>query len=242
MTRLRTAARIGLAGGIVATSFATSPGCDSCNPVRLKEWDLKPIGLPTEQSGPMGSDGYCLSKGSLPPSSYSAGKGQMMVGFDNAYKKGTNPLPCDDLRANVFRGGVLFDLSSFDVLATANLSFDTVFSVSRAHGEPALGRVPGTSFATTLGISIAIQASDVTMPETNLAPLPAGPHIDVGVSGQVEAWLTKAVPNFGFVVGGPTGLVDVNDPPENNDALLSWYQNFNLHVVYNPALNSRAPQ
>ena len=35
--------------------------------------------------------------------------------------------------------------------------------------------------------------------------------------------------------------MDPNNPPENNKATLSWYENFNLRVVYNPALNPRAP-
>ena len=33
-----------------------------------------------------------------------------------------------------------------------------------------------------------------------------------------------------------------SNPPKNNNATLSWYQKCNLHLVYNPALNPRAPQ
>ncbi len=230
---------MGLAAAIAATSLATSPGCDSCTPVRLKSWDLKPIAQPTGTSGPMGSMGYCLSAGDTPLSSFSPGKGQVMVGFDNFFRAGSGPFPCDDLRATVFRGGVLFDLASFDVLATATLSFETARSISRTNGET-VGSIPGKSVATTLGI--ASRAFTSTMPETNLVSLPAGPNVSVTVTGQVGNWVTKAEPNFGFVIGGPTGLVDNSNPPKNNDASLSWYQRFNLHVVYNPALNPRAPQ
>ena len=45
-----------------------------------------------------------------------------------------------------------------------------------------------------------------------------------------------------FVLAGPTGLVDLNNLPENNEGKLSWYGNFKLRIVYNPALNPRAPQ
>jgi hypothetical protein len=230
---------MGLAGAIVAMSLATSPGCDSCRPLRLKEMDLKPIAQRTGTSGPMGSMGYCLSAGDVPSSSFSPGTGQVMVGFDDFFRAGSDPFPCDDLRASVFRGGVLFDLAAFDVLATATFSFETARSISRANGET-VGSIPGQSVATTLGI--ATQAFTPTMPETGLMSMTAGPNVAVTVTGPVGDWATKAVPNFGFVIGGPTGLVDNSNPPKNNNASLSWYQKFNLHILYNPALNPRAPQ
>jgi len=239
MTRLRVAARMGLAGAIVATSLATSPGCDSCTPVTLKHWDLKPIYQPTGTSGLTGSKGACLSVGEIPPSSFSPGAGQVMVGFDNFFRAGSDPFPCDDIRASVFRGGILFDLAAFDVLATATLSFEAARSISRTNAGT-VGSIPGISVATTLGI--ATQPFTTTMPETDTTSMTAGPNVKVTVSGPVGDWATKAVPNFGFVLGGPTGLVDGSNPPKNNNASLSWYQKFNLHVVYNPALNPRAPQ
>jgi hypothetical protein len=227
-------------GIILATSLATSPGCDGCPPpVTLKTLDLKPISQPTGTSGKAGSMGYCLSAGNAPPSSFSAGPGQVMVGFDNFFRAGAEPFPCDDIRATVFRGGVRFDLSVFDNPTTATLSFDTARSITRVNGQ-ALGTVPGQSLATTLGV--ATQAFTSTMPETNEAALPAGSTISVTVTGQVGDWVKNGVPNFGFVIGGPTGLVNASNPPKNNDAKISWYQNFNLRVVYNPKLNPRAPQ
>lgn len=62
------------------------------------------------------------------------------------------------------------------------------------------------------------------------------------ISGQVRDWISKAHPNFGFVIGGPTGMIDPSNPPENNDAKVSWYGNIRLHVIYNPTQNPRAPQ
>jgi hypothetical protein len=81
------------------------------------------------------------------------------------------------------------------------------------------------------------------MPDDNEASI-AGltGSIDVGVSGQVRDWISKAHPNFGFVIWGPTGPVDPSNPPENNDAKVSWYGNIRLRVIYNPAQNPRAPQ
>jgi hypothetical protein len=207
--------------------------------VTVKTFDLKPIAQRTGTSGRAGSMGYCLSVGNIPASSFSPGLGQVMVGFDNFFRAGSDPLPCDDLRANVFRGGVLFDLAAFDVVATATLSFETAGSISRTNGET-IGTIPGISVATTLGVGT--QPFTSTMPETGLMTMTAGPNVSVTVTGAVADWATKAVPNFGFVVGGPTGLVDSGNPPKNNNASISWYQKFNLRVVYNPALNPRAPQ
>ena len=58
-----------------------------------------------------------------------------MVGFDDFYEKGSDPFPCDDIRAALFRGGIRFDLGRFDVLTAATLTFDTARSISRANGE-----------------------------------------------------------------------------------------------------------
>jgi hypothetical protein len=240
VTRVSAAARMGSAGVIAAIVLATSSGCDSCSPVTLTTKDLKPTRFSTGTSGTVGADGFCLVNGTSPSSAFSAGTDHVMVGFDNFFRAGSGFLPCDDIRANVFRGGVVFDVSPFDVLASATLSFDTARSILRTNGAT-IGAIPGTSFATTVGVGIQ-PPFPTTMPETNVESLPAGPRISVIVSDQVGDWIDKTVPNFGFIIGGPTGLVDRSDLPKNNEAKLSWYQNFNLQVLYNPALNPRAPK
>ncbi|HTP27287.1 MAG TPA: hypothetical protein VMK12_16750, partial [Anaeromyxobacteraceae bacterium] len=72
-------------------------------------------------------------------------------------------------------------------------------------------------------------------------PLPAGPSFDIGVSSQVRAWLGGRS-NFGFIIGGPRPTATSSSYPQDNDAQMSWYGNFRLRVLYNPAMNPRAPQ
>lgn len=162
-----------------------------------------------------------------------------MVGFDDFFNPGTDPFPCSDIRDAIFRGGVAFDVSQFDSVVSADFLFDTANSVNRSGGETT-GQIPPKSVATTLGVGT--QAFSPAMPDDNEASLPSGPNIDVGVSGQVRDWVSKARPNFGFVIWGPRGPVDPNNPPEDNDAQVSFYTNFKLRIVYNPAQNPRAPQ
>jgi hypothetical protein len=128
-------------------------------------------------------------------------------------------------------------VSQFDSIASADLSFDTQNSISRSGGTTS----PAPSVATTLGEGIGpFTTAMLDDNEASIAGLTGS--IDVGVSGQVRDWISKAHPNFGFVIGGPTGIVDPSNPPESNDAKVSWYGNIRLHVIYNPAQNPRAPQ
>jgi hypothetical protein len=217
----------------------TLPGCQGCPGVTLKTVELQPTDTKTGFSGPAGSSGWCLSRGDVPPSTFSAGPGQVMVGFDDFFRAGSDPFPCDDLRATDFRAGILFDLGQFDSVTAAELLFDTQASVSRSGGE-SIGQIPGTSHATTLGVGT--QAFSPRMPADNEASLPGGPAITVGVSGQVRDWIDHSRPNFGFVISGPRGPVDFHNPPKDNDAKVSWYGNVRLRVTYNPAQNPRAPQ
>lgn len=214
-------------------------GCEGCPPVTLKSTDLSPTNRPTGSSGTAGSVGYCLSAGNIPPSTFSAGSGQVMVGFDNYFEAGSDPFPCDDIRAIVFRGGLRFDLSQFDSIVSAELFFQTDSSVSRTGGAT-IGTIPGISHATTLGV--ATQAFSSKMLFDNDAPLAAGPNINVAVTGQVKDWVSNSRPNFGFVLAGPTGLVNSSNPPKNNDAKVSWYSSFRLRITYNPVQNPKAPQ
>lgn len=230
--------RTGLACCLVAA--VALPGCEGCTPVRVKTVELRPVATPaTGTTGTAGSVGVCIRPGKPPPSSFAPAAGEMLVGFDNFFAEGTPPLPCHDVRAAVFRGGVVFDLSRFDSVATARLRFDTARSVTRAGGETT-STIPPKSHATTLGM--ATQAFTSAMPFDNEATLPSTSNIDVMVSSQVRSWVDGERPNFGFVVAGPTGLVDKSNPPRNNDAKVSFYRNFRLEVMYNPERNPRAPQ
>jgi hypothetical protein len=211
-------------------------GCQGCPSVTLKTVDLPVTSSPTGRSGLSGSKGFCIVAGQPPPSPFSAGPGQILVGFDDYFKKGTEPFPCDDVRNAIFRGGLLFNLGPFDSIVSASLLFDAAASVLR-QGGGSVGTIPGKSFATTLGV--ATQAFSSKMLDDNVVSLGTSANTDIGVTSQVKDWIEKARPNFGFVVGGPRFAGGVF---EDNDAQLTWYSNFRLRVVYNPAQNPRAPQ
>lgn len=235
--KARLAARPGAALPVLLTILLI--GCLGC-PVKLKTIDLTPTSIATGTSGVSGSSGFCISAGNPPPSSFSVGSAQAMVGFDDFFKAGADPFPCDDIRAAVFRAGVLFDVSPFDSIVGANLLFDTQKSVVTL-GFLRASQTPPLSQATAIGVGT--KAFSTRMPDTNEASLPTGKSsVNVGVSAQVRDWITKTVPNFGFVISGPRGLVDPQNPPRDNDATVSWYTNLRLRVVYNPAQNPRAPQ
>ena len=132
---------------------------------------------------------------------------------------------------------MLFDVSQFDHIVIADLLFDTQASISRNGGNT----TASTSVATTLGLSTGPFTGPLPDDdEASIAGLTGS--IDEGVTAQLRDWTTNAHPNYGFVIGGPTGPVNPDSFPENNDAKVSWYGNFRLRVVYNPALNPRAPQ
>ena len=121
-------------------------------------------------------------------------------------------------------------------MVSASLLFDAASSVLRQNGE-SIGSIPGKSFATALGV--ASQPFSSKMFADNEVSSGSGPNIDLGVTSQVKDWIAKTRPNFGFVGGGPRVAGGVQ---EDNEAQLTWYNNFRLRVVYNPAQNPRAPQ
>ena len=212
-----------------------------CTPVRVKTAVLTPVAMATGRSGVTGSKGFCLSAGEIPPSAFSPAAGQVLVGFDDYFGAGSDPFPCDDIRALNFRAGVRFDLGAFDRLSIATLRFDTASSIERRNGV-AIGTMPGKSFATMLGVGMLPLGSSTAIPSINETGLPPGSAISITVNDQVADWVMNGVPNNGFVIWGPRPPIDRSNPPESNDAVLSFYQNFRLEVVYNPVLNPRAAQ
>src|SRR6185295_3062855 len=104
-----------LAGACLLAALVNS-ACDGCNNVTIKTIDLHTVDQRTGTTGFAGSMGLCLSQGSPPPSPFSAGSGQILVGFDDFFEPGTDPFPCNDIRVANFRGGAKFDLSSFKVI------------------------------------------------------------------------------------------------------------------------------
>jgi hypothetical protein len=215
-------------------------GFQGCAPVTLMTHELEPSNnVATGTSGFAGSKGFCTSDGHPPPSGFSPIPGAAMVGFDNFFRAGTQPFPCDVIRAAIFRGGILFNLNQFDSIFLATLTFDSLKSASRSGGNSSVIESPPISHATTLGIATENLSSKMLF--DNDASLPSGPSINANVTSQVRDWVDQSRPNFGFVIAGPRE-VDKANPPRDNDAQISWYNNFRLRIVYNPALNARAPQ
>src|SRR4030095_1512265 len=218
---------------VLAVTFS---GCDK--PVHLKTLELDPTDIDNQGPGSKGSKGVCFSEADPPLSTFSAGPGEAMVAFDNFFKAGSQPFPWGDFRAQVFRAAVVFDVKDFDSVVSADLVFDTTKSIVRSNGETT-GSSPPKSFATLLGM---VTSSSNGIEFDREVPFPAGPSFSIGVSSQVRDWVDGSHTNKGFSLTGPTGLVDHNNIPENNDAKISWYKNFKLRIVYNPDQNPNAPQ
>jgi hypothetical protein len=132
----------------------------------------------------------------------------------------------------------VFDVDQFDSIVSADLIFDTDKSIERSNGET-VGSSPPKSFATEFGMATSL---DGAISFDREIPMPSGPSYSMGVSSQVRDWVDKSHVNHGFSITGPTGPVDDNHIPENNDAKISWYGNFKLRIVYNPKQNPNAPQ
>ncbi|MGH9495037.1 MAG: hypothetical protein ACRD3B_08580 [Candidatus Sulfotelmatobacter sp.] len=205
----------------------------------LKTIDLSPTDFNTGVQPLRGAEGFCFSADNPPLSSFSPGKGEILVGFDDFFKHGADPFPCNLFSSSTFRAGVKFDVSQFDTIVGANFLMDTDSSIERSHGET-VSQSPPKSFATKLGLGT--QAFTPAFPDDDEVSLPAGPNINIDVSSQVRDWITKARPNFGFVIAGPRLPPDQGSPPEDNKAKVSFYSNFKLRVIYNPAQNPHAPQ
>src|SRR5262245_18709721 len=222
------------------TAVAVGLGDGGCK-VKLKTIDLQTSDLQTGLSGQSGSQGFCLSQGSQPPSPFSAGAGQVMIGFDHFFKPGTDPFPCNQIRASTFRGGIKFDVSKFgsDSVVTAQLKFDAQRSISRAAGETT-SQSPPKSVAKMLGL--AKGPFDGAMADDDMTAMPAGESFVIGVEPAVRDWIDKKRKNFGFVLWGPKPPTTENNLPEDNKAELTWYGNFRLTVLYNPATSPQAPQ
>lgn len=210
-----------------------------CAPGMLKTVELQPLATTTGTSGEAGSFGFCASQRTIPAPTFSPAPAQMMVGYDDFFRAGTPPFACDDLRVSVFRGGVKFDLSQFDAIVNAELLLDTMKSVTCSDGD-LIGASTPISYANQLCVATEMFSSKMLC--DNEALLPVGDTISVGVSNQVRDWISKSRNNFGFVLGGPRPPFPATSPPRDNDAKISWYNNFRLRIRYNPALNLRAPQ
>jgi hypothetical protein len=176
---------------------------------------------------------------------------EIVSGYEDMYIPGAQPLPCYFKQQMLYRGRVWFDLSQFDEIGAATLNFSIDKSISTCCTSNY--DIPPICYATTLGMSTGLEDfgngpmywdydDDVSL-GAGCGPL-IRPTYSIGVASQVNAWLNGAHANNGFMIAGP--LIDFTGSgdglPSDNNGQVSWYSGFTLTVVYNPALNPRAPQ
>ena len=172
--------------------------------------------------------------------------GETTVGWEDIYNAGSQPLPCEEEQQTIYRGHVHFDVSKFDVVAGATFGYDTTHSENTTGGP---NEIPPNSYATTLGMATGTRDdgrgsyfwdydNDVTIGSCGIL---ISPKCTVEVSHQVNQWTAQTHFNWGFIIAGPKYTTD-SPLPQDNNAQLTWYNNFNLTILYNPALNPRAPQ
>jgi hypothetical protein len=175
------------------------------------------------------------------------GPSEVYSGFEDIYNQGAEPFPCEEEQQTLYRGQVAFDLSEFDNIVDATLNFDVARSIAENGGVT--DQTPPVSNATTLGMSTGTSSGsngpyfwnfDTPVSLPSCGPL-IKPNCSLDVSTQARAWATNVHPNFGFILAGP--ILDFpGNLPKDNNGNVSWYNDFQLQVTYNPAQNPRAPQ
>ena len=222
-------------------------GCSGCPPVTLKTITLQPSALdhPSYYSyssswecGVPGSGLYTNGLGPEP-----VGPGQSTVGFEDIFNQGANPAPCNENEQTIYRAHVRFDVSKFDSVASATLTYNVARSESSTGGS---ADVPPSSYATVMGMSTGQNSSSVWWDYDNEVTLAQcgeliQPNCLQDLSFEVNQWTSQNHFNYGMILAGPKAGTD-NPLPNDNNAQLTWYDNFALVVLYNPALNPRAPQ
>jgi len=222
-----------------------------CNPVTLKTITLNPTQVTSnyqtaysetwECSAPWGG----LYTNGLGPEP--SNPGEAPSGYDDIFNQGANPLPCNEQEQILYRGQVQFDLSQFDSIVSATLNFNGARSTLNAQPQ----QYPAC-IATIIGMSTGTRNDgngnyywDYDN-EASITPLPycltlLPPTYSIGVSSQAREWLHGGDhTNNGFIIAGPN--LGPPSPPSDNNGAVTWYNGFQLVILYNPALNPRAPQ
>jgi hypothetical protein len=238
---------------LLSTAVASALFLSACNPQPvIKQLTLTPSSVTWgtqshfsaswECNIPLPGQGF-FSNG-LGPETVNAGEAPS--GFDDIYNQGAQPLPCTQQEQILYRGHVQFDLSQFDTVTSSDLHFGVSRSTQNAQPQ-----TPPQCVATVLGMSTGTR-DDGDGPyfwdydnEGSLTPMNPcetliPPQYSVGVSTQVRDWIDKQHSNFGFIIAGP----NLGPPglPSDNNGNVTFYNNFQLVVYYNPAQNPRAPQ
>jgi hypothetical protein len=227
-------------------------GCPP-TPVTLKTITLYPSGLNWSSWEKDNTNAWCsiplpgqgLFTQGLGPEP--VGPGQVDVGYEDIYESGSGPLACTYQQQRQYRAQVAFDLSQFDAVVSATLTFNIDLSLSEDGGIQQ--DAPPNSYGTTLGMStgtIDIGDGPFFWPYDNDVAfsctfLFAKPDCSVDATSQVNQWANKSHANSGFIIAGPVLNFPGNLPSDNNGQV-SWYSHFQLQVTYNPTANKRAPQ
>jgi len=168
-------------------------------------------------------------------SPFNPGPGQALVGFSDFYQRGSDPFPCVEREDQYYRSSVVFDLSNFDH-AIATLTYD----VTTPGTFTVVSSIP-TCTATVLGMATSNDNWSYDNPVDLTAGFDCPAHQNVDVTSQVQMWITSHHSNFGFLFAGPK--ITFPDPlPDDNITQVSFYSNVRLLLLYNPAMNPRAPQ
>jgi hypothetical protein len=187
-----------------------------------------------------------------------ANQGEANSGEDQIFNQGANPLPCNEQEDIIYRGQFSFvsqepqliptDLTMFDSIVSATLNFGISRSTSNAQPQE-----PPVCVATVLGMSTGTKDegsgpyywdydNDVPINAENPCVTLIPPQYSIGVSSQVRQWISGSHPDYGFIIAGPN-LGEPNSGNANsNNGNVSFYNGFQLVILYNPALNPRAPQ
>lgn len=217
---------------------ACAGGC--AQPWYFRIDEVKPTQAYTRQVGANGGFGFCLSRPDVGSADLPAQEGQAIVGFDDYFAEGTPPFPCDEIRAVSVRAIVKFPLEKYDSVLSAFLMFDTIRSIDR-HAGMSLGTIPGKSYATRIGRADPSDSAKI-IDEQGLG---WRTHpVEVNVTSYLPAWLLNPQDNHGFIIADDRPVPRRDDPdavPRDNDALLSWYGNFRLRILYNVPDNPRTP-
>ena len=180
---------------------------------------------------------------------WSGGPGQVVVGYDNLYDPGTDPLPCWERIDHAYRGHVLFKTEHMARyrrgvhagFTNAELLFRLVegersengIAYERASWSAAaqLGVVTGPWSAS--GVDAVVGGFPAT---TFLRALPTGSKpggVRVGehsfrvpVTSMVVDWVCGKRPNRGFVLRGPDESF-----ADDNDHYVSRYRDFRLRLL-----------
>jgi hypothetical protein len=172
------------------------------------------------------------------------GPGETYSGYEDIYESGPPPAGCTYQEQRLYRGWFAFDLSQFNTIGTAELTFGVGPSIHENGGVNQDN--PPQSYATTLGMSTGTSNTGNGSFYWNYDnpanfSCSALTRCSFAVTTQVAQWVSGAHANNGFIIAGPI-LNFGNSLPSDNNGQVSWYSGFQLQVTYNPAQNPNAPQ